>query len=127
MTIERVRGHRSSEAADNALPDGVHEEAALAFVERARSQYGADLTELYIFGLTLRSTCLMASIWRRSSSSRGRAGLSKLSRIWASDVAFGMAVTPFSQSHTSDTCASLAPSRLAWSLNRTFSSIRAKL
>lgn len=44
----------SSETADEALPDGVHEAAATAFVERTRSGYGDDLAELYVFGSTVR-------------------------------------------------------------------------
>ncbi len=44
----------SSEAEREALPAGVHREAATAFVERARSQHGDDLLELYVFGSTVR-------------------------------------------------------------------------
>ena len=44
----------SSETADETLPAGAHQEAAAAFVERARSQHSNDLIELYGFGSTVR-------------------------------------------------------------------------
>jgi len=54
MTTERVFGRISSKTADEALPDDAHEAAAMTFVERARSDYGDDLAELYVFGSTIR-------------------------------------------------------------------------
>lgn len=54
MRHEYVHPDMSSEAAAEALPAGSHREAATAFVERARSQHGDDLVELYVFGSTVR-------------------------------------------------------------------------
>lgn len=44
----------SDQTAHESLPADAHTDAAAAFVERARSQHGADITELYVFGSTVR-------------------------------------------------------------------------
>lgn len=42
------------QTAQESLPADAHTDAAAAFVERARSQHGADIAELYVFGSTIR-------------------------------------------------------------------------
>ena len=54
MQTDHVSRDVSSETADETLPAGAHQEAAAAFVERARSQHSDDLVELYVFGSTVR-------------------------------------------------------------------------
>ena len=44
----------SDQTARESLPADAHAEAAAAFAERARSQYDADIAELYVFGSTIR-------------------------------------------------------------------------
>ena len=44
----------SNETAHESLPEDAHANAAEAFVERARSQHGDELAELYVFGSTVR-------------------------------------------------------------------------
>ena len=44
----------SNETADESLPEDAHTNAAAAFVERARSQHGDEIAELYVFGSTVR-------------------------------------------------------------------------
>jgi len=42
------------ETANGSLPENAHADAAAAFVDRARSQYGDRITDLYVFGSTVR-------------------------------------------------------------------------
>lgn len=44
----------SNETAHESLPEDAHAKAAEAFVDRAWSQHGDDLIELYVFGSTVR-------------------------------------------------------------------------
>lgn len=44
----------SKERASGSLPAEAHTAAAEAFVERARSQFGDTISELYVFGSTIR-------------------------------------------------------------------------
>lgn len=44
----------SNETAPESLPEDAHADAAAAFVDRARSQHGAEIAELYVFGSTSR-------------------------------------------------------------------------
>ena len=54
MQAGHVSGDIGSETAHETLPDGVHQEAAAAFVDRARSQHEEELVALYVFGSTVR-------------------------------------------------------------------------
>ena len=44
----------SDETASKSLPADAHADAAAAFVNRARSQHGDEIVELYVFGSTVR-------------------------------------------------------------------------
>ena len=44
----------SDETAHESLSADAHTEAAAAFVDRARSQHGDEIAELYVFGSTVR-------------------------------------------------------------------------
>lgn len=44
----------NNETAHESLPANAHTAAAEAFVERARSQHGDEIAELYVFGSTIR-------------------------------------------------------------------------
>lgn len=44
----------SNETAHEPLPEDAHTNAAAAFVDRARSQHGDEIVELYVFGSTVR-------------------------------------------------------------------------
>lgn len=44
----------SNEAAHEPLPEDAHADAAAAFVDRARSQHSDEISELYVFGSTVR-------------------------------------------------------------------------
>ena len=44
----------SDETAHESLPEDAHANAAAAFVDRARSQHGDEIRELYVFGSTVR-------------------------------------------------------------------------
>lgn len=54
MTPKNVPKNMSNETAHESLPADAHTDAAKAFIDRARSQHGDDLIELYIFGSTVR-------------------------------------------------------------------------
>ncbi|WP_158057957.1 nucleotidyltransferase domain-containing protein [Halorussus halophilus] len=43
----------NDEAAHESLPADAHTDAAAAFVDRARSRHGDEITELYVFGSTV--------------------------------------------------------------------------
>lgn len=44
----------SDEPAVEPLPEDAHADAAAAFVDRARSRHGDEISELYVFGSTVR-------------------------------------------------------------------------
>ena len=44
----------TNETAPPELPEGAHTDAAEAFVDCARSRFGDDIDELYVFGSTVR-------------------------------------------------------------------------
>lgn len=54
MTTKHVFSYMSDEAAQKSLPADAHANAATAFVDRARSQHGDEIVELYVFGSTVR-------------------------------------------------------------------------
>jgi|GEM_PF-314279 predicted nucleotidyltransferase len=54
MQADDVSDDMSSETAHETLPDGGHQKAAAAFVNRARSQHEEELVALYVFGSTVR-------------------------------------------------------------------------
>lgn len=54
MTLKHVPPHMSDETAPEPLSAEAHSDAAEAFVDRARSQHGDEIVELYVFGSTVR-------------------------------------------------------------------------
>jgi predicted nucleotidyltransferase len=54
MTPKTVAQHMSNETANESTSADVHTAAAEAFVDRARSQHGDEIAELYVFGSTVR-------------------------------------------------------------------------
>jgi predicted nucleotidyltransferase len=54
MTPKNVSKNMSNETAHESLPADAHANAATAFVDRARSQHGDEIVELYVFGSTVR-------------------------------------------------------------------------
>lgn len=54
MTPKHVLSHMSNETAYDALPADALTDAAEAFVDRARSHHGYEITKLYLFGSTVR-------------------------------------------------------------------------
>ena len=54
MKAGRLSVDMGGETTHEPLPDGVHQEAAAAFADRARSQHTEELVALYVFGSTVR-------------------------------------------------------------------------
>ena len=54
MTPKHVSTDISDETARQTLPEDAHAAAAEVFVDRARSEHGDVITELYVFGSTIR-------------------------------------------------------------------------
>lgn len=54
MTPKNVAEHMSNETASESMSADAHTAAAEAFVDQARSQYNNEITELYVFGSTVR-------------------------------------------------------------------------
>jgi predicted nucleotidyltransferase len=54
MTPKNIAAHMTNETATEPISPNAHTTAAEAFVDRARSQYGGEIAELYIFGSTVR-------------------------------------------------------------------------
>jgi predicted nucleotidyltransferase len=54
MTPKHVAAYMDNETAIESTSADAHTAAAEAFIDRVRSQYGGEITELYVFGSTVR-------------------------------------------------------------------------